>query len=179
MYLSSLGSISLLAAVPILAVSAISVAVVVQKERRKNVVDDGSPASSQKILLSEHFAENKVSQETAAVESKCEMVCDLDFTSSGSASRNGAGSDCSLTDNEDDGLIEIAFQEGAPIPLTNEEKSEKSGEISKCPDVFSDNGVLTDDEMDEEDNLIELDISMGSIKLPMIGPEIQPQQEVL
>lgn len=156
---------ALLAAVPVMALSAVFLIVIAQKKKkRKDEVQVRGPASGHRDPVSEHVAESKVSQVTE-VEPECEVVCDFDLTSSGSTNPSQVGSDCSLTDNEDDGLIEIAFQEGEPIPPVNEEKCLKSGEISKCPDVFSDNGVFTDDEMDEEDNLIELDISMGSIKL--------------
>ncbi|OWM85802.1 hypothetical protein CDL15_Pgr012052 [Punica granatum] len=152
---SSFGSPSLLVAVLVLVASTAFLVVFAKEEETAkegldpDAVEDEGPAS-------------EVEPEGAA-------ACDFEFMSSSSASQSQVGSDGSLTDDEDDGLIEIAFQEGEPISLICEEKSQKPVEVSKPPDVLSDNGVLTEDEMDEEDNLIELDISMGSIKLPKFG----------
>ncbi|KAJ9153929.1 hypothetical protein P3X46_027316 [Hevea brasiliensis] len=96
---------------------------------------------------------------------------ELNWVSFNNVGKNVAVSECSFSsdndEDEDDNLIEISFPDNNSVEL-NEEPEEKLQTEYSPESIFRQEGLmelLADiNEVNEEDNLIEIDLSMGSIK---------------
>lgn len=86
-------------------------------------------------------------------------TCDFNHTGSITANQRSAVSESSVIRDEDAGLIEIDFHGGESTIFVSEERDQVSSDIYK-------KSKLVDEEEDE--NLFEIDISIGSTKLPRI-----------